>query len=131
MDKKPDLVVWSEEKNYYARELTYGSNLGAPAIKLDEIDGWKKNQANTLNNHFNKKYKEILDEFNSMLDEIKTNELIYKSEYNFIPVIGEIYHLYERKNKTRFLSLISPESWNQNCLGSFRLESNQKWVKIN
>ena len=28
--KKPDLVVWDEEKGYYQRELTYGSNHGAP-----------------------------------------------------------------------------------------------------
>ena len=25
--KKPDLVVWDEERGYYANELTYGSNL--------------------------------------------------------------------------------------------------------
>lgn len=36
MDKKPELVVWSEERGYYAGQLTYGSNLGAPAIKLDD-----------------------------------------------------------------------------------------------
>ena len=35
--KKPDLVVWNEEKGYYAKELTYGRNIGAPAIKLDDV----------------------------------------------------------------------------------------------
>jgi len=30
--KKPDLVVWSEKRGYYARELTYCSNLGALRI---------------------------------------------------------------------------------------------------
>ncbi len=33
---KPDLVVWDEERGYYQRELTYGSNHGAPAIKLED-----------------------------------------------------------------------------------------------
>ena len=38
--KKPDLVVWDEEKGYYARELTYGSNVGAPVIKADNVSTW-------------------------------------------------------------------------------------------
>ena len=39
--KKPDLVVWDEEKGYYSKELSYGSNVGAPAIKLEDVGGWK------------------------------------------------------------------------------------------
>jgi len=37
--KYPDLVVYSEEKGFYSKELTYGSNVGAPAIKLEDVSG--------------------------------------------------------------------------------------------
>ena len=130
MKKKPDLVVWNEEKGYYQKELTYGSNVGAPAIKLEDVGGWKQMQANTVNKHFRSKYEELKEEFQKLIDEVNWNELVYSSDYSFIPVIGETYHLYMRKNDTTFLSLIDPNSWNQNYIGSFKLDSTQKWIKV-
>ena len=64
--KKPDLVVWSEEKGYYSKELIYGSNIGAPAIQLEDVGGWKQIQAQNANKIFTKKYEEIKDEFKKL-----------------------------------------------------------------
>ncbi len=128
--KKPDLVVWSDEKGYYSKELTYASNVGAPAIRLEDVGGWKQIQAQNANKIFTKKYEEIKDEFKKLVDEVSWNEFVYSATYNFIPVIGETYYLYERDNGTIFLSLIEPNEWNMKCLGATRLESNNKWLKI-
>jgi len=130
MKKKPDLVVWDEERGYYSKELTYGSNVGAPAIKVDDIKGWKSNQAREVNKQFKSKYEELKAEFQKLVDEVNWNELVYSSNYSFIPVIGEEYHLYVGKNENLFLSLISPNEWNQQHVGSFKLDSTQKWIKI-
>jgi len=129
MKKKPDLVVWDEERGYYSKELTYGSNVGAPAIKVDDIKGWKSNQAREVNKQFKSKYEELKAEFQKLVDEVNWNELVYSSNYSFIPVIGEEYHLYVGKNENLFLSLISPNEWNQQHVGSFKLDSTQKWIK--
>ena len=129
MKKKPDLVVWDEERGYYSKELTYGSNVGAPAIKLEDIKGWKNNQAREVNKQFKSKYEELKAEFQKLVDEVNWNELVYSSNYSFIPVIGEEYHLYVGKNENLFLSLISPNEWNQQHVGSFKLDSTQKWIK--
>ena len=128
--KIPDLVVFDEERGYYARELTYGSNIGAPLIKLEDVKGWKQNQASTVNKHFEKRYEELREEFKKLIEEANWNELVYKSQYNFRPVIGEIYHLYLREDGSTFLSLIDPNSWNKNYIGSFELDSKEKWKKI-
>ena len=128
--KKPDLVVWDEERGYYPRELTYGSNNGAPAIRLDDVSGWKQNQANKANKVFNKKFEEIKDEFAHLIDEVKWNEFVYSTNYNFIPVMGETYYLYRKSDGTNFLSLISPDEWSMEFIGATRLESNNKWIKI-
>ena len=128
--KKPDLVVWDEEKGYYQRELTYGSNSGAPAIKLEDVGGWKQTQAQRVNKVFTKKYDEIKEEFVNLIDEVKWNEFIYSATYNFIPVMGETYYLYEKKDGSPFLSLIAPSEWNMKFLGATRLESNNKWIKL-
>lgn len=131
MKKKPDLVVWDEEKGYIAKELTYGSNVGAPAIKLEDVGGWKKLQANVANKQFQTKYEELKEEFRKLVDQVNWNELVYTSNYNFVPVMNEVYHLYMKADGTTFLSLISPDQWNQNFIGSFKLDSTQKWIKVN
>jgi hypothetical protein len=130
MTKKPDLIVWDEEKGYYSKELTYGSNVGAPAIKLEDVTGWKTNQANEANKQFKTKYEELKAEFSRLVDEVNWNELVYSSQYSFIPVTGETYHLYISKLDKLFLSLISPNEWNQQHIGSFKLDSTHKWIKV-
>ena len=128
--KKPDLVAWDEERGYYSRELTYGSNNGAPAIKLEDVGGWKQTQAQRANKVFNSKYDEIKEEFVNLIDEVKWNEFVYSATYNFIPVMGETYYVYEKKDGTTFLSLIAPNEWPMKCLGATRLDSNNKWIKL-
>ncbi len=132
MSKKiPDLVVYSEEKGYYARELTYGSNIGAPAISADNISSWKQGNVLSVNKQFSTKYDEIKKEYEKLMDEYNWNNIIYtKADYNFQPVIGHTYHLYLRKDDSLFLSLISPSSWSQKHIGSFQLNSDNKWVKL-
>lgn len=128
--KKPDLVVWSEERGYYQGQLTYGSNLGAPAIRIDDVKGWKQNQVSQVNKHFGTRFEELKEEFSKILEEVYWNEMVYESEYSFLPVVGDVYHLYKRENKTTFLSIIEPNSWSEEYLGSFKLDSNKKWNKI-
>ena len=128
-DKKPDLVVWNEENGYYAKTLTYGTNLGAPSIKLENVAGWKQAQAEKVSKIFAKKFDEIKNEFQELIDEVNWNEFVYAATCNFTPVIGETYHLYKKKDGIVFLSLISPNEWNVEHVGSARLESNNKWIR--
>lgn len=130
-DKKPDLVVWNEENGYYQKELTYGSNHGAPAIKLEDISGWKESQILSVNKQFNTKYEELKEEFKKLITEVRDNELVYSSKYSFIPVIGESYHLYDKQDGTTFMSLIEPNQWSQKYIGTYKLDSTHKWVKLN
>ena len=128
--KKPDLVVWDETKGYYAKELTYGSNIGAPAIQLDDVDGWKQIQAQKANKTFKTKFEEIKSDLNELVNEVRWNEFVYSSTYNFVPVIGETYYLYEKTDGTIFLSLIAPNEWSMKLIGATKLDSNNKWIKI-
>jgi len=130
--KKPDLVVWSEERGYYPRELTYGSNLGAPVIHVDNVDGWKLAKIKDVNNEFAARYNELITEAQKLKNEYEWNELIYtKVKYSFQPTIGHIYHLYEKTDETMFLSIIDPSSWYMKYIASFTLDSTNKWIKIN
>lgn len=129
-NKKPELVVWNEEKGYYQRELTYGSNIGAPKIEHEEVAGWKQTHVNKANKQFKVKYDEIRKDLDKLVQEVNWNQIVYSSQYNFVPVIGEIYHLYVRNDDTMFLSLIDPKEWNMEYIASFTLDSSQKWVRV-
>jgi hypothetical protein len=127
--KKPDYVVYDEEnQKYNASILPYGTNVSAPVIKLDDVGAFKERGVNKVQKTFGAKYKELVDEYNNLVDEVKLNEMIYNSDYSFEPVIGEIYHLYVRKNGKYFLSLISPKEWNMEHITTVRLNSEHKWV---
>ena len=93
------------------------------------MNGQKQTKAEKVNKIFAKKFDEIKNEFQELIDEVNWNEFVYSATCNFIPVIGETYHLYKKKDGIVFLSLISPNEWNVEHVGSTRLESNNKWVR--
>jgi len=129
--KKPDLVVWDEGRGYYPRELTYGSNLSAPIIQADNVDGWKLARIKNVNSEFEARYNELIAEAQKLKNEYEWNELIYtKVQYNFQPTVGHVYHLYSREDESMFLSIIEPSNWDKKYIASFRLDSTNKWVKI-
>lgn len=110
--------------------LPYGSNIGAPAIKLENIGGWKQKNVEKVNKRIVQRYQELNEEIQKLVQEYEINQLVYGAKFNFEPVVGEIYHLYSGKNGIPFLSLISPTEWNQPYIGSFKLDSENKWNKI-
>lgn len=122
--KKPDQVADSPGL------LPYASNVSAPAIKPDDIVGWKTEQALKTNRYFSTRYEEIKEEYRKLIEMYEWNELVYKSKYTFIPNKGSTYYLYQRKNEDLFLSLIEPELWNQIFIGAFKLDSDDKWIKL-
>ena len=129
-NKKPDLVVWDEERGYYPRELTFGSNIGAPAIQADNVDGWKLAKIKDVNTEFDTRYNELLVEAQKLKDEYEWNRIIYTEvKYSFQPIVGKVYHLYTKEDDTMFLSIIEPSSWNMKYIASFKLNSTNKWVK--
>ena len=133
-DKKkyPDNVVFDEEKGFNANILPYGTNVGAPAIRPDDVSEWKQRGVNKVNQVMFAKFNELKEEYQKLVQEYKWNELVYKSQFSFEPVIGNTYYLYVRDvNSEMFLSLIEPHLWNQKYVGTFKLNSESKWIKIN
>ena len=122
--KKPDNV--SDNPGL----LPYASNVGAPAIQIENIDLWKQRGVHKVNRQLETKFLELKQEYQKLVEEYKWNDLVYNAKFSFEPVIGQVYHLYPRNNGEIFLSLITPEEWGKESLGSFRLNSEQKWIKI-
>jgi hypothetical protein len=109
--------------------MAYGTNIGAPSIKPDDVVGWKRSSVERVNRGFMTRFEELRKEYESLVSDFEWNDLVYKSEFSFEPVVGYYYHLYQRDNGVFFLSLIEPSHWRMNFIGSFRLDSRGKWEK--
>jgi hypothetical protein len=124
MSNKPDNI--SENPGL----LPYGSNVGAPAIKVVNIEHWKEPRVLNVNKQFEDRFEQLKKEYQKLIDEYKWNDLVYKSKFSFEPVIGKIYHLYYANDGKIFLSLISPNEWKREHIGSFKYNHDNKWEKI-
>jgi hypothetical protein len=123
--KKPDNV--SDNPGL----LPYGSNVGAPSIHITNIDHWKEPRVISVNQQFEDKFLELKKEYEKLIEEYRWNDLVYKAKFSFEPVIGKIYHLYYNKSGKIFLSLVSPNEWGFEHIGSFKYNYDNKWIKIN
>ena len=130
--KRPDNIVFDEaSQSYNAKILPYGTNVGAPSISSNSLSIWKNRGITSYNHILKSKIEKIKETYDELFEEYKTNELLYNVQYDFEPIIGDVYHLYEKDNKDeKFLSLIPPETWKRAHLGSFKLSSEKVWVKI-
>ena len=128
---KPDNIVYSDEKGYNASILPYATNVGAPLIKIDDLVSWKSRGISNVNKEFENKFNELKMQYQNLMIEYEWNELVYSAKFSFEPVIGEIYHLYRGDDGINFLSLISPHEWNKEHIGTFKLNSDKKWIPLN
>ena len=127
---RPDNIVYSDEKGYNANLLPYATSVGAPAIRIDDLVSWKSRGITTVNKEFENKFNELKIQYQKLIEEYEWNELVYGAKFSFEPVMGEIYHLYRGDDGEDFLSLIGPNEWNKQHIGTFKLNSDKKWVLL-
>ena len=130
-DKKPDNVVFNiETQRYDAALKPYATSVGAPVITTTDTVDWKNRSIRKVNQKVQTKYLELKAEYEKMMAEFEYNNLIFNAKFTFEPLIGDIYHLYKRKNGETFLSVIAPNECNFNAMGSFYLNADQIWEKV-
>lgn len=128
--KIPDNVVYSAEEGFNANILPYATNVGAPVIRVDDVVSWKSRGIDNVNKELGNKFNELRIQYQKLMEEYEWNELVYSAKFSFEPVIGEIYHLYRDANAVNFLSLIGPQEWNREHIGTFKLNSDKKWILL-
>ena len=63
--------------------------------------------------------------------------IIYNAKLSFTPVIGQTYYLYQKKDDTHLVSMISPKEWGggagpyKSFIAMVRLLADHTWVEIN
>ena len=130
-EKKTDQIVFNEDTQHYDAYLKpYATNVGAPSIQITDNSTWKTRNINKANKQIKAKYLELKAEYEKMMKELEYNTLVYNARYTFEPIIGETYHLYRDKNEEPFLSIIAPSHCNFDHIGSFLLNSELIWKRV-
>ena len=128
--KKPDSVVWDENhETYFAKLLPYSSSLSGPIIEIPNIDAFKKKGVDKVSKQFQAELSDLQEKIKSFVSIAADTQQVYSAHFKFEPVVGEVYFLYQGKKKT-FLSLVEPNQWNKEHLGTFRLNSEYKWERL-
>ena len=128
MKKYPDNIGSDYELDKFdAKNKPYPTSVGAPGFEPIKID---KSSVVTANHYFESRLNELKEEYKKLIQEYNWTKLVYEADYSFQPIVGHVYHLYERKNKMLWLSLIGPDEWKQPYIGSFKLQTDGKWEKI-
>ena len=107
--------------------LPYGITSSAPVISLPDTDLFKSERGTNACNYFEEKLRQINAEYDRLVMLAKYTELVYNSRYNFVPKVGQVYHLYHTGDHY-MLSLIESERWDKyTFVASFRFTSDNIW----
>ena len=73
----------------------------------------------------------LMEQARQIEERLKISQMIYEADLNFEPVIGTVYHVYEKKGKT-VLSLVAPYEWGARLpfdkhICSARLLADKSW----
>ena len=120
---KPDNVVDAPAL------MSYPTNVGAPAFTVPDVLTKSKERGINATHQLETKFDALKDEYFKLVELAEDTALMYNARCNLIPVVGNIYHLYDGKDGL-FISMIDPQTWeSQKCIGSFKLTSEQTWKK--
>ena len=129
MEKKPDLVVWSEKNGYDAKLMTYPTSAGGQGFDLPNVPLFREQSSKKMMDVFNREQQEIKERIEKLYDEYNTSIMVWESKISFEPIVGKSYFLYNFAEELT-LSLIAPNEWGRekDFIGEYILNSDNKWI---
>lgn len=98
--------------------LPYAHHVGSAVIKPTKTQVVKSNALSAMQEQTDKQLWQIKEQIELLArqaqeiqDRKELATLIYAAEINFKPLIGHIYHLYERADESLVLSVVGPDEW--------------------
>ncbi len=108
--------------------LPYPTSTLSPKIVPNDLSTFKSRGISQVERELQQKLIKIREEYIEVVDHYNWNKLVYESEINFEPVIGNIYHLYNLRGKNT-LSMIGPDEcfFGDSHLATFKLNIDKQW----
>jgi Protein of unknown function (DUF2452) len=98
--------------------LPYAHTAGGAIIRPEDKGRIKGNAMTAMYEQTDRQMGQLKEQMETLVAQAKSlqrrkeiSEIIYQATLNFRPVMGHIYHLYEKKDGSHTVSLIAPEEW--------------------
>ena len=98
--------------------LPYAHTAGSAVIRPEDMGRIKGNAMTAMYEQTDRQMDQLKEQMETLVNQAKylqrrkqISEVIYQANFGFRPVVGHIYHLYEKKDGAHTISLIAPEEW--------------------
>jgi hypothetical protein len=101
-------------------------SIGSPVIKVEDKGKIRAIAVEAMHHYANqemamlkKQADLIMEQVREIEDRLKVSERIYESDMRFQPIIGQVYHLYQKDDHYK-MSIIGPKEWGgSRSMGTF------------
>ncbi len=119
--------------------LQYAHTLSSGVIRPDDLGKVKSNALLAMEQQTDMQLKQIQEQiqllFNQAQDIKSRTDIsvwIYQAHMGFDPLVGHVYHLYEKEDGKHFLSMVSPGEWGRSkkfkrFVATVRLLADHTW----
>jgi len=125
--RKPDRVA--DDK----ATMPYGDSVSAPAITEVNTSGYREVKSKEASTKLRTRYEELQEEFRKLVETSTDTQRMYDASISFVPIVGQVYHLYQRESGEEWVSMIDPEKFRGyyfEYIGSYRLATDSVWIKV-
>lgn len=126
--KKPDRVADNKST------MPYGDSVSAPAITQVDTDAtYKLPKTKEATHKLQSRYEELQEEFRKLVETSEDTQRMYNASISFVPIVGQVYHLYKREDSSEWVSMVAPEQFNGyyfEFIGSYRLATDSVWIRV-
>ncbi len=98
--------------------LPYAHTAGGAVIRPTDKGRIKGNAMMAMYEQTDRQMHQLKEQMETLVKQAKSlqrrkeiSEIIYRAALGFRPVMGHIYHLYEKKDGSHTISLIAPDEW--------------------
>ncbi|ULQ57375.1 DUF2452 domain-containing protein [Flavihumibacter rivuli] len=141
---KPDGTAFRNIDIYHKQlsVLPYASSVGSVAIRPTEEGMIKHKALQAMEEQTNMQLDQIRQQIELLARQAteirKRKELsmmIYEAKLNFQPVIGHLYYLYQKKDDSYALSMVSPKEWGgtgpfKQFMAAVKLLADHTWAEV-
>jgi len=117
---------------------TIGSAVIAPVDKKGMVGSSLaavEEQAEMQLNEIREQLELLLKQARNIKERVAFSQQVYEADINFVPVVGEVYHMYEKQDGSYIISLVAPWEWKKipykSFTGSIKLLADRTWYPVN
>ncbi len=127
-DQLPTLLN-AREKGARSNFLPYPTSTMGPAIVPNDLTNFRSRGASETEKRLEQELVELHEKYVAAVDRFNWNRMVYNATFRFEPVMGTTYHLYQDGDE-QVLSMVGPDEWDREFLGSFRLNIDRCWEPV-